>query len=394
MPTTLARALLTNVKIILTAIALMAPLTVFAQGPACSSVFSDSKPAATTPFEINGSFRKTSGGSFMAFRSNAPHYWNWLRQNKTSLMSPRGVVTGDPHILNFGDVQLKDGGGKFGLIDIDDGGVNAPLAGDFLRYFIGNQISPYKVVPKDLFKSYIDGLNGKKMDKPRYLIKMRDKTDRDFYSLQEKRLSKMTMKDSFSSEAGLIRLEDVSPEVHTLYEQSLPAFKNEMTGYRILDVGYRLKETGGSQYLPRFYFLIEKDNERHIWEFKLEMEPAISLFTHQPDAHTRFQYIVNTYRPADPMGPYRFVQAGDHVFLLRERLYSSVNLDPAKIASDKDIQNGKDMSLFIANRMGLAHGSQPSGQDLKTRLQEPGALESLNTLANDYISMIKKLNND
>jgi hypothetical protein len=393
MQTNLTTALFKTVKNILTAIALMAPFTAVAQGPTCTGIFSDSI-SPTQAFQINGSFRKTSGGSFMAFRSNAPHYWNWLRENKTPLMSPRGIVTGDPHILNFGDVQLKDGGGKFGLIDIDDAGVNAPLAGDFLRYFIGNQISPYKVMPKDLFKAYIDGLNGKKMDKPNYLTKTRDKTDRDFSSLQEKRLSKMILRDSFSPEAGLTRLEDTPPEIQALYEQVLPSFKSEMTGYKILDVGYRSKEVGGSKGLPRFCFLIEKDHERHIWEFKMEIAPATSLFASQPDPLARFQYIVNTYRPANPLGPYRLVQAGAHFFLLRERMYNSINLDPARIASDKDVNDGKEMSLFIANRMGLAHGSQPSAQDLKTRLQEPGAIEGLNTLAADYISTLKKLNND
>ncbi|QDK46089.1 hypothetical protein DOM22_13435 [Bdellovibrio sp. ZAP7] len=393
MQTKLTTALFTTVQNILTAFALLAPLAANAQGPSCSSVFTGSD-APPIRLQIDGSFRKAPGGTFMAFRSNAPHYWNWLRENNVPIMSARGIVTGDPHILNFGDVQLKEGGAKFGLIDIDDAGVNAPLAGDLLRYYIGNQISPYKVASKDLFKAYVEGLTGKKMNKPRYLEKARDKADRDFKTLQENRISKLISDNTFAPDSGLTALENFPADVRTLYEQSLEVFKTEMTGYKILDVGYRTKESGGSQYLPRFNFLVEKGKERHIWEFKLETTPAISLFVRQPDAQSRFNYVVNVYRPSEPLGPYRFVQAGEHTFLLRERIFKSTDLDPALIASDKDVKDGKEMSLFIANRMGLAHGSQSSATTLLFYLEQPGAFESLNALANQYINTLKKLNND
>ncbi|WP_142694964.1 DUF2252 family protein [Bdellovibrio sp. NC01] len=377
---------------ILTAFALLAPASAFAAGEVCTTIFG-ATDSQGVQLKIDGTWRKYDGSLFMAFRANAPHFWNWLRDNQIPLLQPRGTVTGDPHIQNFGDVALKDGGRKYALIDVDDSGMNAPLAGDFLRYFVGNQISPFKVDAKDLFKAYVDGVSGKKMDKPDYLKQVEDKSDKDFADRQLKRISKLSNGRNFSPDAEVTPIPNTSAEIRALYEQVLPAFQNEMTGYEILDVGYRTKDSGGSQGLPRFWFLLEKKGERHVFEFKMETDPATALYTHQPDALTRFKNIADTYRPSqEVLGPYKFLQIGDKVFLLRERLYSYVNLDPALMTADKDKKDAQEMSLYIANKMGLAHGQQQMGGELKKRLEADGAYDSFTSLAVQYITNISKAN--
>ena len=376
----------------LTAMTLFAPVASYGQGAMCTSIFSSDIQATQT---IDGTWRKSSSDLFMGFRSNAPHFWNWLYQNQdAAILGPRGVATGDPHIQNFGDVPLKQGGRKYTLIDVDDSGANASLAGDFLRYFVGNQISPFKVDAKDLFKAYVDGVNGKKMDKPQYLKEIESNSDSDFQTHNNKKIGKLTDGDKFNDKAELTPLSKTPQAIQDLLTQSAPVFKSHMQGMTYLDTGFKEKDTGGSQDLPRFWFLLaDAQGNRHIYEFKMETAPATSLFAGQPDSLTRFKEVADTYRPKEEVaGPFEFIVAGQYTFLLRERFFSYVDLDPAKITSDSDMNNAKQMSLYIANKMGEAHGKQAAGKALANQLGKSDAFDQLDALAKNYIALITKLN--
>ncbi|WP_413943797.1 hypothetical protein [Bdellovibrio sp. HCB-162] len=376
---------------LLTSLTVLAPASVYAKGPACGPLFS-AEGSAKSP-AIDGSWRKVSADLFMGFRSNAPHYWNWLRSQKSPLLEARGVVSGDPHILNFGDIPLKNGKREYALIDVDDSGVNAPLAGDFLRYFVGNQISGFKVHPKDLYNAYLDGLSGQTMAKPDYLTSVESKSADKFSQRQEKYLDKISQNKKFSGNAPVSSLTTAPKEIQDLYKRSLETFKNLIQDHSILDVGYRIKDSGGSMGLPRFWFLLEKKGQRHVWEFKLETDPASSLFAVQPDALDRFTEVSKVYRPSEKAaGPYGFIQSGNDVFLVRERFDVYFDLDPAKAVSKKDIQDGQEMSLYLANQMGLRHGAQQDGTKLLKSLEKSGSYDSFLNLAKDYANLISQEN--
>ncbi len=393
MRSNISMALYRPLKNILTVLALIAPAMTFGQALTCSAIFAESSPL-NLDGKIDGSWRKYPNDQFMAFRANAPHLWNWLSVNRTSLMRPTGIVAGDMSIVNFGDIPMKDGSGKFAVIDVDDSGVNAPLAGDFFRYTVGNQLSPYKVSMKDLYKAYVDGVAGKKMDKPDCIAAIKEASDRrDFKKRQAKLIASLTDGNTFSAKAGVTPLAETSAEVQRFYEKVRPGLEAEIQDFKILDIAFRTKDTGGSQKIPRFWYLLEKDGEKHIWEFKMEAEPATSLYVRQPDPLARFQYVADTYRPRDPLeGPFRFIQADEHVFLLRERLYFYFDLDPMKATTGKDIKNGKEVSLYLANKAGQAHGAQANGDYLLRELKEPGAYDSFVALVNRYISETAILN--
>ncbi|MBO9668833.1 MAG: hypothetical protein J7501_18690, partial [Bdellovibrio sp.] len=215
-------------------------------------------------------------------------------------MAPRGIVAGDSHILNFGDVPLKGGGRKYTLVDVDDSGTNSSLAGDFLRFYIGNQISPFKVTPKDLFIAYVDGVKGKKMDKPTFLTKIENASNKDFTTHNNERIAKLTNGDKFSELAAVQPLHETSPEIQELFKKSSSAIQPYLNDLTILDVGYKSKTTGGSQGLPRFWFLLkDSQSNRHIYEMKMESEPATSLFAEQPDALARLENVADVYRPKE-----------------------------------------------------------------------------------------------
>lgn len=378
-----------NLIIISTAAALIVPGVAMANNAVCSGVFAE----ASTNSSLSGAWRKSASDLFMGFRSNAPHFWNWLQTQNSPLFSARGVVTGDPHILNFGDVQLKNGERKYSLIDVDDSGVNGSLAGDFLRYYVGNRISPFKVEKKELFDAYLAGLSGKKMDKPDYLKSAEGKSAEDFSARQDKYLAKITTNDRFSEAADLQPLKNAPTEVQSLFAQTSSTFLALMKDYQILDSGFKTKDSGGSQGLTRFWFLISAKGERHVWEFKLETDPATSLYAAQPEAMTRLQQITNIYRPAaEILGPYQFVKAADHVFLLRERLAHFIDLDPAKMTDKKDLKNGQEMSLYLANKMGQWQNKQPGTADLVKALTLEKSFEEFDILAEQYIQIIKAAN--
>lgn len=376
---------------LLTALALMAPGTSIAKKAMCSSLFSESRYSQV--LVIDGFWRKVPGDLFMGFRSNAPHYWNWLRSSKSPLLEVTGIVSGDPHIMNFGDVPLKKGGRDFALIDVDDAGVHAPLAGDFLRFFVSNQVSDFKVDSRNLFDAYLDGLGGKAMTKPNYLVVIEGKSDAQFREKQEKYLNKVSQDGKFTEKADLSPIESAPKEVRELFQRSTQVIENAMSDFTILDRGYKVKESGGSAGLPRFWFLLEKNGEKHVWEFKLESSPAISLFATQPQPLDRFNQVVSVYRPQEVVeGPYRFIQNGQDVFLVRERLSTYFDLEPGKSTDKKDLQDAQEMSLYIANQMGRWHGAQPGAEKLVQKLEQASSYENFMSLSNDYIHLMKQEN--
>lgn len=362
---------------------------------------SHASPATSSPHETPVTFwRKTDTADlFLGFRSNAPHYWNWLQSVSSSptfssrAFSIRGVVTGDPHILNFGDVPLKDGGRKLSLIDIDDSGVNVPLVGDFLRYLVGNQVSPFKVDAKDLFEAYKDGVSGKKMNKPDYLEKILSKSDSNFNKRQKNYIDKLTSKNRFNEKAGLLSIQDAPQEIKSIFEEGQGTFEKLMAGYTILDMGFKIKKTGGSQGLPRFWFLLKKQNEMHIWEFKQEDTPSTAYFASQPTGSTRFDTVSEIYRPQDEVqGPFQYVSIGKSTFLLRERFDIYMDLDPAKIGDKVDLEDGQQMSLYLANRLGRWHGEQNSGTELNSYLNDANSFSEIFNLMTEYIHLMTSEN--
>jgi hypothetical protein len=334
----------------------------------------------------------------MAFRSNAPHFWNWLASQKQILqaLNIEGVNTGDPHILNFGEVELADGKGReLALIDVDDSGTHASLLGDFLRYFVGNQISPFAVNADALWSAYVTGHSGTKATKPQVLVDIEGKSSNHFDKKQADLISKLVDGKLFTDKAELSSIDTAPADIAQIFRDSWVAMQTELKPYkRVLDRGYKVKEGGGSQGLVRFWFLVEDSNSQlHVLEFKLETDPATALFSPQADQLTRFQTVSQVYRPQDVVGPYKFVQAGTHTYLLRERLASLMKFDPAKITDPQDIQDATDVSLYLANKMGRWQANQSAGSVLAQNLNGAGGAgirAAFLQLAQSYIALMKQ----
>ncbi|MFM6927310.1 MAG: DUF2252 family protein [Bdellovibrio sp.] len=332
-------------------------------------------------------WRPGSADVYSAFRSNAPHFWGWLKTQNSSVLNPSGVVVGDAHILNFGDVQLQGGGRELSLVDIDDGGQGS-LVGDFVRFAVGNQLSPFQVSMDDLIQSYSYGLSGVEAKKPKVLKDVESLSDADFQKKQDKYIDKMTSHDRFNEKAGVADVATAPADILNLYQASKNYFFAAMPGYHIYDLGYKVKESGGSQGLVRFWFLIGKSDDRHIIEFKLETDPAVAEFANQLSQTQRFNQVAAIYRPSQPAyGPYKFVDTGSAVFLMRARISAFLDFDPLKNTASEDIQNGQQMSLYLANKMGLWQHQQ----GLSANILGGSAKGDVKTLTQSYQNLVLSL---
>jgi hypothetical protein len=382
-----------RVTTILTLISLLGSLPTVA-GVTCPNVLVDPKKM---DFPVTADWRKDSGDLFSAFRANSPHYWAYIRQIKPSLVKLRaasdieGIGVGDFHILNFSDIELADRTRKFGLVDLDDGGKTSLLA-DFVRGVVGNQVSIYKVSLKDLWRAYLQGLLGNKMDPPDRLKKSLKRSHQDFLDLQRKHIHEITDKNHFNEKAGIESIDNLDPVSLSLYQSSINTIKSFLAPAKILDQGFRVKTGGGSQGVPRFWFLVEDNGEKAVIEFKLFAEPAMDLFEKQPDNSTRLHQLFKIYRPETHFGIYQVVQAGAHQFLARQRLKTFLDLDPANARSNKDIKDGQEIYIYLANRVGRWQAEQGQGDPLSAALKidEAGAFAEFQGLVNNYILQMQK----
>ncbi len=306
------------------------------------------------------------------------------------MLSVNGVVVGDPHIQNFGDVQLASGGREYTLIDIDDGGSNAPLAGDLVRYAAGNQVSPFAISLTDIFNAYMAGLQGQTMSEPAVLQTALAHPDADYFKRQSKYLNKMTEQNHFSAKAKLTPVNQAPASVQDLFQKSQAAFQAALVGYQVLDTGYKTKLSGGSQGLPRFWYLIQKNQDRYIIEFKFEAQAATSFYSYQGEPEQRFPFVAQVYRPAQVVyGPYKIVTTAGGQFLMRARFDAFLDFDPDNSDDSNALQDGQQISLYIANRLGRWHGQQAGASALLNVLK----FNDFERLVQSYVNLMTKENN-
>jgi len=364
----------------------------------------DAKPFSSKDFPMafptSEEWRKTDSSLFSAVRANAPHNWAYFRAIKPQLIYLKevfevdGIGIGDFHILNVGDIQLANGHRKIGLIDLDDGG-RTSLFADFTRFAISNQVSPYKVPLRDLWKNYISGLKNKKIDIPEMVGLALEKTPEEYLELQESYLRKNIDGVKFSEAAEILPITEADAVTADVFNQSISTILKLLEGAKILDQGFKVKDSGGSQGVPRFWFLIESKGKKTIVEFKTLAEPAMSLYAKQESHEKRIQSLMENYRPKnETLGVYKFVDAGKYQFIVRARERIFIKLDPVGKVSDKEVRNGREISLYLAQKAGQWHADQGQGRVLSEHLtqQEDKKFQEFEKLVNAYIEVMKAEN--
>jgi hypothetical protein len=256
-------------------------------------------------------------------------------------------------------------------------------------------VSPYKVPLRDLWKNYLDGLKDEKIQKPKIIEDILAKGHDKFLLEQAKYLAKIIDDKGFTVAADVRPLIDMDPVTREVYLESIGAILHALGNVKIVAQGYKIKDTGGSQGIPRFWFLIENQGARTVIEFKTLAEPAMSLYEQQGSQQDRINSLIEFYRPQkSTYGFYRFVNGGKYQFIARERLRGFLNLDPEGKVSNQEIQQGQDVYRYLAQRAGKWHADQKQGEALFKALtrHEKKTYAEFESLVKLYIEIMKREN--
>lgn len=390
-----------SITTLLTALCLITAPAVFAKSEVmeCNRAFATSAPVKIS-LEVNSQWRKTDGNLFSAMRANASHNWAYFKKIKPRLgylkevFEIEGFGIGDFHILNIGDIELANGTRKIGLIDVDDGG-RTSLFADFARAAISNQVSPYKVPLRDLWNSYIEGLGDKRVSPPKVIEEVLSKKHEDYLDMQKKYLAKLIDGKKFSAAAEIRPLSEADPLTKDIYQQSLEAIMISLGDVKVHDQGFKIKTSGGSQGVPRFWFLVEKHGKLSIVEFKTLAEPAMSQYEKQESQEARINSLISFYRPQkSTFELYGFVDGGKYQFVARNRSRGFLALNPEGAVSGKEAREGQDIYRYLAQRAGKWHCDQGSGKKLLELLtdKEEERFQEFESLVNGYIEAMKAAN--
>jgi hypothetical protein len=337
----------------------------------CEALFETSVKAATetSPRSPQDLWRAVPGSYFIALRSNPRFYWALAIQDAPGFLSAEnlreGSVTGDPHILNFGDSRVA-GERRFMLVDLDDGG-RAPLALDFGRLALMSSVGSSRVARADLIAAYVDGLRGEKWDKPEVLhdaLEISRSEDRDRNEIYLDRIAP----EAADGQRRLDRSGDrflpehrLSPELNTLWNELRPRLEAQLPPGRTLDTAIRVKDSGGSMGQPRFWFLRERresgqwTGEYQVFEFKSMGEPATSAWGPQASVEARMRAMIQNYRHGLSDENYKLVRVNGRAFWMRERVRDGLDFKDEVGLTREEIEEKREMQLYIANWLGRRH---------------------------------------
>lgn len=345
----------------------LGPMAAASRAGQCEVLFDATRSSA--PQAVAELWRVVPGSYFMALRSNPRHYWGLARQDAHRFLSAEnlreGAVTGDPHILNFGDSRVA-GERRFMLVDLDDGG-RAPLSLDFGRLALMSSVGSSRVARADLIEAYVDGLRGDKWHKPDVLREALEIGRGEDRRRNERYLDRIApqaengRRQLDRSGDRFVPPELVSREVSELFTELRPRLEAALPPGRTLDTAIRIKDSGGSMGQPRFWFLRERraegrwTGEFQVFEFKSMGEPATSAWGPQASVESRMRQMIRHYRHELSDENYKLVRIDGRAFWMRERVRDGLDFKDEVGLTRDEIEEKRDMQLYIANWLGRQH---------------------------------------
>lgn len=332
------------------------------------------------------SFFKYPDDSFMAFRSNTPHYWSFVRQLKndsqfSELFYINGIGIGDFHMLNIGDVELANGVRRIGLVDIDDAGTRVPLLLDLARQLVASQLAPVKSDLGKLVDAFIFGIQETSVNST-YVESIINFPHELFKTNYSKMIEKMTKNNRFSKDADINPLKKAPIEIQALYKKMRPTFKSVLSvydkHYQLLDHGFKIKTSGGSKGILRFVYLIENSNkQKEIIEFKQFIRSSVDSFDKQGTNRERFDAAKKEYRPNYPVvGLFELAEQDNYSFISRSILPSFIDFSIGPKMKELDKVNLQDFIQFTVNQYGLTVRNQLTAEQIQWLINRKGLLKS------------------
>lgn len=371
------------------------------------SISSHASESCSSSFDsgLDGQWRITQGTMFDALRANAPHMMKAVVDESSNsalvaLKDFKGVVIGDFHLLNLADIELVEHMREIGVVDIDDGGVNSPLIADTVRALIGANISGFGISLNDALSAYLRGLNLQPQKSSTIVRTALEASEDDFLSKQKDWIDKITSNGLFNEKSKVLNISEADDNVQNLFQNVKTVLIAALDGKKVLDFGYRKKDGGGSQGLPRFWFLVENKampKKMEAIEFKFEGRPASDLAFTQPDHTQRIAAVISEFRPSRPVyGVYKVVKTPAGSFLARTRLKNEINIDLSADFSESEKRDIAELYLYYIYLLGADHGKQLAKSNTKLAFQKilsnPESVQSLLDWCKDYELKMRQLN--
>jgi hypothetical protein len=319
--------------------------------------------------------RPTSGvprsvpGDLLTFlRSNPAWSWSWFRANQKNYLSVfdgvaslDGVVGGDVKPDNVGFISLAKNQIGFGLIDLDDGG-RGPLMGDLFQTLSYNEAWHTPLSLEEALDFYLSGLKGKSQKKvsalrEELLLSLPTAGPGEWQRSLEKYVGDQA---AFFKKFKLVSLAETSACTRKLWSSVGPALMKSLNGREVLQMGARIKDSGGSAGVPRFVLLTKSPGGLDVIEFKLQVAPGVSAAgAAQLSAPARIDELNRFYRGVGPgeRGYLKTFTASGLSFLVRSRekiLYDAGDIPE----SAKKIARHKDFVRVMFHWLGERHASQ------------------------------------
>lgn len=327
---------------------------------ACKSFFGDkNKPTAYQDVKVAISFNKLT----KLARSNAPQSWAWFKVHAQEFLSQNilkfvGNIEGDPHNGNFGPIVVA-GKVKWRSLDYDDTGTG-PYILDFAKYLMAVKAvdSVKKVQASDLWDVYLRGLQGKDFkNPPERITELMNMTPEQFRQLEVKKAHKFSIGDKLIKDgerSSKIKDQNTYDLIMQVFSRHLPE------GLRVLDVGGREKEGGGSGSVNgqggaiRFIALVKgKDGQNTLYELKEDPVSGIDNYQRQ---EASLQDVLNFHVIGEGQTDLNYQEVnlnlnGDRRFLLRPKplyFYDYAN----KASTSSQYEEFADLSLYNAWYLG------------------------------------------
>jgi hypothetical protein len=371
---------------------LLLPFFVKASPMRCENILDNSKEAWVW---------KPADSIFLGLRSNVHHFWEWTKQNNNflpqKLLKFQGWVLGDAHLFNFAEVRLKDGSLKWSFNDLDDSGIG-PFIFDFIRFASTVVTSGYqKAEFAELYKAYVDAINGKDYSKPeivKALKEISDKKMEEYWSEFIDKIVDINTEKIYYGSRCIVCFTDGPQEMQNFVNTNLHYFEAFLPQFsEITDIAFRTKETGGSQGLVRVFISAKVDGEFVIYEFKPLVRPGLDYYQDQMDQKNRINGIMKLLWKDSVPTDYRYIKIADREFFMRVRLpkiFEFHDEDEFLAMSNKE---QKEYLLYIANWMGKKHRDQINDPNLYfIELDKESTQTALENFMDQYIQEASVLN--
>lgn len=351
---------------------------VWARGVSCREVLTrGSEPV----------FKPVPGHLFLAFRSNANHFWAWARGQAPRFFSRRdlqqiGVVTGDPHIGNFGDIKTEHGI-RFGLIDLDDAG-RGPLLLDGVKLISGLRLQGTSARTEDFVDAYLDGLLKEDFEKPEFL-KFNDR-DFDFKNNLFKYGEKSQIRGRFDREKRELQPFRSSPAFEEGVQIALAKIRESFPQAELADLGLQVKTTGGSAGLTRIWMLVKIKDSYAVYELKEMAEPATRWISPQLSPQKRLDEVQNSYWK-DSSRHFQVVKTSTRDFWMRPRMKDQFDAEELRPSDLKEYMG------YLASYLGKKHRQQLDRRQIETWREDRDRLrEAIGNMVSASVETIRRMN--